>query len=94
MLARVVDATRCGGREPLAYFNIAAIGIFAVLRRAGKLRGQHFHLYLIAYGLFRFAHEFLRATPRLSHGITGYQIAALAVAGLGAAGFVRRARGA
>ena len=71
-------------------FNIAAIGIFAVLRRAGKLRGQHFHLYLIAYGLLRFAHEFLRATPRLSHGITGYQIAALAVAGLGSVGFWRR----
>ena len=71
-------------------FNIAAIGIFAVLRRAGKLRGQHFHLYLIAYGFFRFAHEFLRATPRLSHGLTGYQIAALAVAVLGVAGFWRR----
>ena len=73
-------------------FNIAAIGIFAGLRRAGKLRGQHFHLYLIAYGLFRFAHEFLRATPRLSHGITGYQVAALAVVALGVTGFVRRSR--
>ena len=71
-------------------FNIAAIGIFAALRRTGKLRGQHFHVYLIAYGLFRFAHEFLRTTPRLSHGISGYQIAALGVAGLGVAGFWRR----
>lgn len=71
-------------------FNIAAIGIFAALRRAGKLRGQHFHLYLIAYGLFRFAHEFLRATPRISHGITGYQVAALCVAALGVGGFGRR----
>ena len=71
-------------------FNVAAIALFAVLRRAGKMRGQLFHIYLIAYGLFRFAHEFLRATPRLSHGITGYQIAALAVAGLGIIGFVRR----
>ncbi len=76
------------------WFNIAAIAAFAVLRRFGKMRGQHFHIYLIGYGLFRFAHEFLRATPRLSHGITGYQIAALAVAGLGAVGFFRRARGA
>ena len=73
-------------------FNIAAIGIFAALRRFGKMRGQHFHLYLIGYGLFRFAHEFLRATPRLSHGIGGYQVAALVVAGLGAVGFFRRAR--
>ncbi len=71
-------------------FNVAALALFTVLRRAGKLRGQLFHIYLIAYGLFRFAHEFLRATPRLSHGITGYQIAALAVAGLGFVGFYRR----
>ena len=73
-------------------FNVAAIGVFAALRRAGKFPGQLFHIYLIAYGLFRFAHEFLRATPRLSHGITGYQIAALAVAGLGFVGFYRRSR--
>ena len=71
-------------------FNVAAIALFATLRRAGKLRGQLFHIYLIAYGLFRFAHEFLRATPRLSHGITGYQIVALAVTLLGVAGFIRR----
>ena len=73
-------------------FNVAALALFAALRRAEKLRGQLFHLYLIAYGLFRFAHEFLRATPRLSHGLTGYQIAAVAVAGLGIAGFCKRMR--
>jgi len=73
-------------------FNLAAIALFATLRRAGKLRGQLFHIYLIAYGLFRFAHEFLRATPRFSHGLTGYQIAALAVAALGTAGFIQRQR--
>lgn len=54
------------------------------------LAGQHFHLYLIAYGLFRFAHEFLRATPRMASPFSGYQLAALAVAVLGAWGFVRR----
>ena len=72
--------------------NILAIAVFAALRRFGKLPGQHFHIYLIAYGLFRFAHEFLRATPRLSHGITGYQAASLAVAALGLAGFILRRR--
>ncbi len=51
------------------------------------LAGQHFHLYLIAYGLFRFAHEFLRATPQVLGPVSGYQIAALCVAGLGAIGF-------
>ncbi len=54
--------------------------------------GQHFHLYLIAYGLFRFAHEFFRETPRILGPITGYQLAALAIVGLGAVGFVVRQR--
>jgi phosphatidylglycerol:prolipoprotein diacylglycerol transferase len=56
------------------------------------MRGQHFHLYLIGYGVFRFAHEFLRATPPIGFGITGYQIAALACLVLGVTGFIRRAR--
>ncbi len=55
-------------------------------------RGQHFHLYLIAYGLFRFAHEFLRATPLLGGGLSGYQYAALACVALGAWGYARRRR--
>jgi phosphatidylglycerol:prolipoprotein diacylglycerol transferase len=71
-------------------FNVAAILAFVVLRWRRVLPGQHFHLYLLGYGLFRFGHEFLRATPRLAGGITGYQIAALSVAGLGIVGFVRR----
>lgn len=57
-----------------------------------RLRGQHFHLYLMAYGCFRFAHEFLRDTPRIGSGITGYQLAALGCVVLGAWGFSRRAR--
>ena len=56
------------------------------------LPGQHFHLYLIAYGLFRFAHEFLRDTPRIVGPFSGYQIAAFCVALLGASGFVLRQR--
>ena len=71
-------------------FNIAAILVFISLRRRRLFPGQHFHLYLIAYGLFRFVHEFLRDTPRVTGEISGYQIAALAVAGLGIVGFVRR----
>ena len=58
--------------------------------RPPPLASQHFHLYLIGYGLFRFAHEFLRATPRIGSAFTGYQVAALAVAGLGGWGYLRR----
>ncbi|HEX4644313.1 MAG TPA: prolipoprotein diacylglyceryl transferase family protein [Verrucomicrobiae bacterium] len=60
-------------------FNFAAILAFLLLRKNHRLVGQHFHLYLIAYGLFRFLHEFLRDTPRLAGSISGYQFAALAV---------------
>jgi phosphatidylglycerol:prolipoprotein diacylglycerol transferase len=79
-------------------FNIAAIVIFLLLRRRGLkggrdgLRGQHFHLYLIAYGAFRFAHEWMRATPKIAGVISGYQLAALACVALGVWGFRRRAR--
>jgi phosphatidylglycerol:prolipoprotein diacylglycerol transferase len=75
-------------------FNLLAMAVFCVLRRRQVLPGQHFNLYLIAYGLFRFAHEFLRDTPRVAAGITGYQVAALACVALGAWRFVVRARSA
>ncbi|HWF17629.1 MAG TPA: prolipoprotein diacylglyceryl transferase family protein [Verrucomicrobiae bacterium] len=71
-------------------FNLAAIAGFFFLRRKQRLVGQHFHLYLIAYGAFRFFHEFLRDTPRVAGAISGYQFAALAVMALGVAGFIRR----
>jgi phosphatidylglycerol---prolipoprotein diacylglyceryl transferase len=71
-------------------FNALAPLAFLILRKRRLLTGQHFHLYLMSYGAFRFAHEFVRATPRVSHGFTGYQLAALAVFLLGLAGFARR----
>ena len=71
-------------------FNIVAMGVFFVLRRKRILTGQHFHLYLMAYGAFRFIHEFLRDTPKLAGLVSGYQIAALGVFILGVAGFIRR----
>ena len=73
-------------------FNVLALAAFLILRRRGILRGQHFHLYLIAYGIFRFAHEWLRVTPKFFGLISGYQLAALACVALGAWGFRRRAR--
>ena len=56
------------------------------------MRGQHFHLYLIGYGAFRFAHEWMRATPKIAGVISGYQFAALACVALGVWGFRRRAK--
>jgi phosphatidylglycerol:prolipoprotein diacylglycerol transferase len=73
-------------------FNLLAVAGLYCLRRAGTLPGQHFHLYLIAYGAFRFLHEFLRDEPRLIRSLTGYHFAALAVLAAGLVMFVRRQR--
>lgn len=73
-------------------FNILALLIILHLRRGQLLIGQHFHLYLIAYGIFRFAHEFMRATAKpFFNGISGYQIAALVMIIAGTIGFWIRA---
>jgi phosphatidylglycerol:prolipoprotein diacylglycerol transferase len=73
-------------------FNVVALAVFLLLRRRQILPGQHFHLYLIAYGLFRFAHEFVRATPRVMGPLSGYAIAALVTAAFGVVAFMKRAR--
>ncbi len=73
-------------------FNLVALAAALYLRKAGRFPGQLFHLYLIAYGGFRFVHEFVRATPRWAEGgvLSGYHFAALAVVTLGVCGFWRR----
>jgi phosphatidylglycerol:prolipoprotein diacylglycerol transferase len=79
-------------------FNVVILLVFLGIKwhrtrhATALLQGQLFHVYLIAYGLFRFAHEFMRATPRLGGGLSGYHWAALAVAAFGAVGYIRRAR--
>lgn len=73
-------------------FNLL-FALFAFLCwRSGRFRGQLFHLYLIAYGLFRFGHEFFRDTPRIVFDLSGYHIVAGAVAVLGFWRYVQRAR--
>jgi phosphatidylglycerol:prolipoprotein diacylglycerol transferase len=71
-------------------FNGIALLFFLFLRHRKSLLGQHFHLYLIGYGVFRFGHEFVRATPRLLGPFCGYHFAALIVTVFGAVCFRRR----
>ncbi len=74
-------------------FNLIALLTISHLRRGRLLSGQHFHLYLIAYGLFRFAHEFMRATQKpFFNTISGYQIAAIFMVAVGIVGFWIRAK--
>lgn len=61
-------------------FQVVALVLLGWMRRQNLQAGQHFHLYLIAYGLFRYGHEFLRATPKPFLGLSGYQLIGLATA--------------
>ena len=71
-------------------FNAVMLGVILLLRRRQIASGQLFHIYLIAYGTFRFFHEFLRDTPRIAGPLSGYQFAAIGVVALGVVGFVLR----
>jgi phosphatidylglycerol:prolipoprotein diacylglycerol transferase len=71
-------------------FNVTAIVCLLVLRKRRLLPGQHFHLYLIAYGAFRFLHEFAREEPKLVLSLSGYQFAALALLAFGVIRFSQR----
>lgn len=73
-------------------FNAFALGGILFLRWRKLFPGQHFHIYLMAYGTFRFSHEFLRDTPSLLGPFSGYQIASLALVALGLGGFILRQR--
>lgn len=91
----VVDAAsqpRWPAAQVELLFNALALAMILSLRRVPALRGQLFHLYLMAYGLFRFVHEFWRDTPRVGLGLTGYQLAAAALLLLGAGRFWQRAK--
>lgn len=71
-------------------FNLGAAGLFWILRRRHILPGQHFHLFMMGYGLFRFVHEPLRQTPKIAGAWSLYQGFALLLVLLGAWGFWKR----
>jgi len=71
-------------------FNALILCVILLLRWGRIAQGQLFHIYLIAYGLFRFFHEFLRDTPQIVGPFSGYHFAALGVAALGVFGFMMR----
>ena len=92
VLRRVGESTKSTKGHEKRSSPFRVLSCFSWTHLAARLRGQHFHIYLIAYGAFRFAHEFLRATPRMAGTFSGYQIAALACVALGAWRFAARAR--
>ena len=72
-------------------FNLIFLVVVLTLRRRRALTGQHFHFYLISYGLFRFVHELMRDTPRVVGPLSGYALMALALAAFGGWAAWRRA---
>ena len=78
---------------PLEFaFNLLMAGFALVCWRRHHFQGQLFHVYLMSYGLFRFAHEYFRDTPRLVGGISGYQRLAVCIFLLGLLRYIQRAR--
>ncbi|HEX8253042.1 MAG TPA: prolipoprotein diacylglyceryl transferase family protein [Thermoanaerobaculia bacterium] len=73
-----------------AAFNVAIGIVFIVLLRRGALRHRLFATYLIAYGGYRFATEFIRATPHPLGGYSVYQVFAIVMVLLGVVSFVLR----
>lgn len=82
-------------RWPAAHAELAFHILFLAwsILAAGRnwVPSNRFHVYLIAYGAFRFAHEFARDDARLLGPLTGYHAFAGALLILGAWGFVWRA---
>lgn len=86
------------GRWPAVEVEMTALAVMLLLllllRAKNLWPTQHFHLFLIAYSLFRFAHEFLRATPKVFFGLSGYQLIALATATAAMIAFQKRRKNA
>ena len=73
-------------------FLVVMLALILIWKQQGKFRDRLFFIFLTAYGLFRFAHEWMRDTPKWLGLISGYQVIALAMAALGAVIYRRRSK--
>ncbi len=71
-------------------FNLVFFIGAATARKRGWHRGNLFHLYLIAYGVFRFSHEFLRDNKIVFWRLTGYHFFAVVLVGFGVVRYWQR----
>ena len=74
-------------------FNVAFLTWALPATRFRWQIGNRFHIYLIAYGLFRFGHEFLRDDTRLIGPFGGYHFLALFILFFGAVRYAQRRHG-
>ncbi len=65
-------------------FQLATGVAFMAMVRRRVLHARLFSLYLVTYGLYRFATEFLRDTPKTVGGLSVYQVLCVPMIALGA----------
>ena len=87
------DVARWPSPQVELVFQLVMFGLVLLLRGHPRFQGRLFFFYLLTYGVFRFLHEFIRDTPGMLAGMSGYQMISLAMAALGGAMFVKRGRG-
>lgn len=73
-------------------FNAAFLAWAVLAARFNWQPGNRFHIYLIAYGLFRFMHEFARDDQPIVGRFTGYQLMALIMVVFGVWRYFQRCR--
>jgi phosphatidylglycerol:prolipoprotein diacylglycerol transferase len=73
-------------------FQIVMFGVLLVWRRNPRFQGRLIFVYFAAYGVFRFFHEWMRDTPVLAAGLSGYQVLSIITAGIGVFMFRHRGR--
>lgn len=71
-------------------FNVIIWYVMYQLFQRQRMQNQLFHFYLMTYGVFRFSHEFLRVTPKVILGLSGYQWIALLMAVIGVIAYKTR----
>lgn len=71
-------------------FQLAIFVVLFALRNHPRFQNRLFFLYLAIYGAFRLLHEWMRDTPALAAGLSGYQLIAAAMIVIGVGMFVRR----
>jgi prolipoprotein diacylglyceryltransferase len=76
-----------------AAFDLAAGVLFVLLVSRRILQGRLFATFLIAYGVYRFATEFIRVTPRAFGAFSVYQLFCVAMIAAGVVALVARRGG-
>jgi phosphatidylglycerol:prolipoprotein diacylglycerol transferase len=77
-----------------AAFQVAIGLVFVALVRRRILEGRLFAVYLVAYGAYRFASEFVRETPHVLFGYSVYQALCVVMIVAGGTTLVLRSKGA